>query len=59
MTLTGIMAILVGWLMILPLHHKNHATAPAHSRRWLRYVLAVIGTSVLTAGMASVVQGGF
>ena len=52
MVLVGALAILVGWLMILP----SVRTAPAPSRRWLRYALAFLGTWFLTAGMAAVVQ---
>ena len=55
MNLAGELAILVGWLMIMPLGRKP--VAPA--RRWLRYVLAIAGTWVLTAGMATVVQARF
>jgi hypothetical protein len=53
------MAILVGWLMIMPLGRRDRIVVPAISRRWLRYVLAFIGTWVLTAGMATVVQARF
>ena len=59
MTWAGIMAILVGWLMIMPLGRRDRIVVPAISRRWLRYVLAFIGTWVLTAGMATVVQARF
>jgi hypothetical protein len=61
MSLTGILAILVGWLMITAMHRNEPAKspAPAKSRRWVRYILAFIGTWVLTAGMATVVQARF
>jgi len=58
-TLVGAMAILVGWLMIVPLGGKDRVPAPATSRRWLRYLLPFLGTWLLTAGMATVVQARF
>jgi hypothetical protein len=56
MTLAGVVAILVGWLMIMPLQRRDNAAA--RSRRWPRYIVAFIGTWVLTAGMATVVNAG-
>jgi hypothetical protein len=49
MSLTGGLAILAGWLMITPLQRSGGA---------YRYLLALAGLSVLTAGMFAVVQGG-
>jgi len=48
MSLTGSLAILAGWLMITPLQ-QNGGTR--------RYLLALVGLSVLTAGMFAVIQG--
>ena len=59
MTLVGVMAILVGWLMIIPLGGKDRVPSPATSRRWLRYGLPFLGTWLVTAGMATVVQARF
>ena len=58
MSLTGVLAILVGWLMIMPLQRREQA--PVASRnRWRRYTVAFVGTWLLTAGMATVVQARF
>jgi hypothetical protein len=57
MSWTGMAAIVVGLLMILPLQRQERSTGP--SWRWLRYILAFIGTWFVTAGMASVVQARF
>jgi hypothetical protein len=57
MSWTGITAIVVGLLMILPLQRQERSTLP--SWPWLRYLLACIGTWFVTAGMASVVQARF
>ena len=53
MALAGVVAILIGWMMIMPLQRKELAVARS---RWRRYILAFVGTWLLTAGMATVVQ---
>jgi hypothetical protein len=52
MSLTGSFVILAGWLMIMPLQRKD-------GRRPRRYLLGFLGTSLLTLGMATVIQGRF
>ncbi|MGD0872535.1 MAG: hypothetical protein ABSB88_23565 [Bryobacteraceae bacterium] len=59
MIITGGLAILGGWLMILSMHRKAPAPAPAQSRLWVRITLALVGTWLLAAGMATVVQARF
>lgn len=60
MTLAGVMAILAGWLLIMPLRPEGPVPAPVPQRRRLiRYVLAFFGTWLVTAGMATVVQARF
>ena len=59
MSLAGVLAILVGWLMIMPLQRKELSPVAVARGRWRRYVLAFIGTWMLTAGMATVVQARF
>jgi hypothetical protein len=49
MIITGVLAILVGWLMIQSMQ----------SRRWVRITLAIVGTWLLAAGMTTVVQARF
>lgn len=56
MVLAGGMAIVAGWMMIMPLQRQDK---PAGVRRWRRYAIAVAGSSVLTAGMAAIVQARF
>jgi hypothetical protein len=54
------MAILAGWLLIMPLRPEGPVPAPVPQRRRLiRYVLAFFGTWLVTAGMATVVQARF
>jgi len=50
MSLPGGLAILAGWLTIAPFQRCGGAR---------RYLLALVGTSILAAGMAAVVQGRF
>lgn len=48
MSLTGSLAILAGWLMIMPLERQGAG--------WRRYLQALLGTSILAAGMFAVIQ---
>jgi hypothetical protein len=57
--MTGILAILVGWLMILSLRRQSPVPAPAQSWRWVRIALAIVGIRLLTAGLAAEVQARF
>ena len=57
MSIAGMMAIVAGWLMIMPLHRTEPATA--HSSRWHRYALIFLGACMLTAGMATMVEARF
>lgn len=55
MTVAGALAILLGWLLIAPVQRRNRA-GRGRARRALRIALAVVGTWMVTAGMAAVVQ---
>ena len=59
MIMAGGLAILLGWLLILSMHRKAPVPAPTHSRLWGRITLAMVGTWLLAAGMAAVVEARF